>query len=67
MTTAHITSLIVTTELAAERSGSRGVRFTSAGRSSGDRKATREIVTPSFSMPVVRELHPRSPRSVATW
>jgi hypothetical protein len=65
MTTSRITSLIVTTEPSARRDVRAG-----QSRSNGflgGLKATREIVTPSFSLPVVRELPPRVTRSFATW
>jgi len=64
MTTPHLTSLLIT-ERRAER-GRRGRGGVSVG-AFGDLKATREIQTPSFSLPVVRELPPRVIRSSATW
>jgi hypothetical protein len=65
MTPTHITPLLVIPEHPAQR-GLRGRRGVSVG-AYGDLQATREINTPSFSLPVVRELPPRVIRSVATW
>ena len=65
MTTPHITPLLVISDHRAQR-GLGGRRGVSVG-AFGDLKATREIHTPSFSLPVVRELPPRVTRSVATW
>ena len=65
MNPTHITPLLVIPEHRAER-GLRGRRGVSVG-AFGDLKATREINTPSFSLPVVRELPPRVTRSIATW
>ncbi len=65
MTTPNITPLIVIPEHRATR-GLRGRRGVSVG-AFGDLRATREIHTPSFSLPVVRELPPRVTRSVETW
>ena len=68
MYSATITSLIVTTELAANRVGPRALDIPSV-RSlfSGGSKATRESLTHQYSLPVVREMPPRSIRSAATW
>ena len=61
MTTTHLTSLLVTSELRHRRTlGSVGV-IPAAAR---DRKAMREHVSP-FSSPVVRELPFRAARSLA--
>ena len=70
MSPVHLTSLLVNSELRANRVGPRGMALVSAVPVSGDLVTTAES-TPSlthrYSMPVVRELPPRQIRSAATW
>ena len=68
MTTTHLTSLIVTSELGASRVGPRGVDVRT-GSSFGGSRATHEYSsqTHTYSLPVVREMPPHQVRSALTW
>ena len=70
MSPVHLTSLLVASELRANRVGPRGVALMSAGPASGDLMTTAESnpsLTHRYSMPVVREMPPRQIRAAATW
>lgn len=65
MTTTQFTALFASTEFRAQRGGRNRVDLVRGG-SFGGHRATRESLTPQYSLPVVREMPPRSIRSLAT-
>jgi hypothetical protein len=68
MTPITLTSLIVTSELRANRVGPRGVDVRT-GSSFGGPRATHEYSsqTHTYSLPVVREMPPHPVSSMPTW
>jgi len=67
MTTAQITALLASMEFRARRDGDRRSVVPRAETLLGGHRATRESLTHQYSLPVVREMPPRSIRSAATW
>jgi hypothetical protein len=69
MNHANITSLLVTSELRADRVGPRGVYVGRVRSFFGGLRATREYSssTHTYSLPVVREMPPHQVRSAPTW
>ena len=66
MTTTQITALLASTELRANRAGRGRADVIGDGSFLGGHRATRESLTHTYSLPVVREMPPRSIRSLAT-
>ncbi len=68
MTPITLTSLLVTSELRANRAGARGVDVRT-GSSFGGPRATHEYATHShlYSVPVVREMPPHPVSFASTW
>ncbi len=69
MTPVHLTSLLVTPEIRANRAGSRRVDATPAGSRFGGARTTDQYIPQShtYSVPVVREMPPHPVSFVPTW
>ena len=67
MTTPQLTALLASTEYRAQRGGRGRVDVIRGGSLLGGHRATRESLTHQYSLPVVREMPPRSIRSAVTW
>jgi hypothetical protein len=67
MTTTQLTALLASMEFRAQRDGAGRVGVIRNESFLGGHRATRESLTHKYSLPVVREMPPRSIRSIATW